>query len=163
MRHYHHHHYASSHHHHYAWSHHHSANKGGVNSATASIFIGAIFIIFALIFTAGAVFAFIRGGMPIFFLFPFVPLPTIMVIVGIMAIARPSRLSKSRPSVEESEPIKNDSEESEPSYVEESTPTSTSSLSQNHVVENYRCPNCSYIYDRAKGKCPICGLPPEEK
>ena len=139
------------------------ANKEGVNSAKVSIFVGVIFIIFALIFAAGAVFMFIRGGKPIFFLFPFVPLPTIMVIVGIMAIARSSRLSKNRPSVEESDPIENDSEESEPSYVEESTPTSTSSSNQTHVVENYRCPNCSYIYDRAKGKCPICGRPPEDK
>ena len=162
MKHHHHHHY-HHHHHHYASSHRHLANKEGANSAIGSIFVGATIIIFALIFAASVVFMFIRGGMPIFFLFPFVALPIIMVIIGIRAIARSSRLSKSRPSVEESEPIEDDSEESEPSYVEESTPTLTSSSSQNHVVENYRCPNCSYIYDRTKGKCPICGLPPQDK
>ena len=163
MRHFHHHNYASSHHHHYAWSHHHSANKEGVNSALGSIFVGIIILIFAITFILGVVFMFIRVGMPIFFLFPFVTVPIIMIIVAIKSIARASRLSKSKPSVDETKPIEDDSEESEPSYAEEPTPTSISSSSQNHVVEDYRCPNCSYIYDRAKGKCPICGLPPEDK
>lgn len=101
----HHHHYASFHAHHRRHQQHihagSSLDTGGVNSGNRGRFLGSaiainsVAITFGIAFMVFAIFMFTRQNeFPVFFLIPFIAIPTVMIVFAIISMVRAVRLYK---------------------------------------------------------------------